>query len=173
MLTVGLGIEHRNIFRGFVFHCAMDNCEKTPIKIYGNDPLSSRVAAFQKKADEHAHKQKQNPFSCTGNVSGIVHQRWDKSNPEYGKPPEGSKTEKRGQAAGVHIGNEVRFLCEMIHQYGIPNGDDTVSITFGELFQFARYAYESRPGLTLDHLLFNKHLSFGWECTVLWSIPVE
>ncbi|GIX75820.1 actin-binding Rho-activating protein [Caerostris extrusa] len=64
-----------------------------------------------------------------------MQQKWDKSDPRYGKPPEGSKTEKRGQAAGSHISNEVTFLCEMIHQYGVPNEDNTVSITFGELFQ--------------------------------------
>ncbi|GFY41212.1 actin-binding Rho-activating protein [Trichonephila inaurata madagascariensis] len=109
--------------------------DKAPIKIYGNDSLSTRVAAFQKKADEHTHKQKQNPFSCSGNVSGMVHQKWDKSDPRYGTPPEGSKTDKRGRAAGAHIGNEVKFLCDMISQYGVPNEDDTVSISFGELFQ--------------------------------------
>ncbi|PRD38281.1 UNVERIFIED_CONTAM: Abra [Trichonephila clavipes] len=109
--------------------------DKAPIKIYGNDSLSTRVAAFQKKADEHTHKQKQNPFSCSGNASGMVHQKWDKSDPRYGTPPEGSKTDKRGRAAGAHIGNEVKFLCDMISQYGVPNEDDTISISFGELFQ--------------------------------------
>lgn len=108
---------------------------KSPIKIYGNDALSTRVAAFQKKAEEHKVKQKSNPFSQSGSVSDIGCQKWDKNDPRYGRPPEGSKTEQRGLAAGAHISNEVVFLCEMINEYGIPNDDDTVSITFGELFQ--------------------------------------
>ncbi|GBN39160.1 hypothetical protein AVEN_47559-1, partial [Araneus ventricosus] len=109
-----------------------------PIKIYGNDSLSSRVAAFQKKTEQHTAKQRTNPF-CHGNVSEMTHQKWDKSDPRYGKPPEGSKTEKRGMAAGSHISNEVLFLCEMIAQYGVPNEDSTVSISFGELFQDAQF----------------------------------
>ncbi|CAL1266031.1 unnamed protein product [Larinioides sclopetarius] len=108
--------------------------DKAPIKIYGNDALSSRVAAFQKKAEAHTTKQKTNPF-CHGNVSEMTHQKWDKNDPRYGKPPEGSKTEKRGMAAGAQISNEVLFLCEMIAQYGVPNEDSTASISFGELFQ--------------------------------------
>lgn len=109
--------------------------DKSPIKIYGNDALSSRVAAFQKKADDHQTKQKLNPFSESGHVSSMAHQKWDKSDPRYGKPEEGSKTAERGKAAGSHVVNEINFLCEMISQYGTPNEDGTAFITFGELFQ--------------------------------------
>lgn len=110
--------------------------EKSPIKIYGNDALSSRVAAFQKKADEHQTKQKLNPFSGqSGHVSSMAHQKWDRSDPRYGTPEEGSKTAARGKAAGSHVGNEINFLCEMINEYGTPNDDGTAFITFGELFQ--------------------------------------
>ncbi|KAG8181752.1 hypothetical protein JTE90_028290 [Oedothorax gibbosus] len=107
----------------------------SPIKIYGNDALSSRVAAFQKKAEDHQSKQRRNPFSGSGHVSTMANQKWDKSDPRYGKPEEGSKTEKRGLAAGALIGNEIIFLCEMISQYGTHEEDGTVWITFGELFQ--------------------------------------
>lgn len=113
----------------------MDTGAKSPVKIYGNDSLSTRVAAYQKKAEDHIKKQKSNPFSQTGSVTEMNRPKWDKNDPRYGKPPEGSKTEKRGLAAGSHISNEIVFLCEMIYEYGIPNDDGTVSITFGELFQ--------------------------------------
>ena len=113
----------------------MDTGAKSPIKIYGNDSLSTRVAAFQKKAEEHTKKQKSNPFSQTGSVTDMDRPKWDKNDPRYGRPPEGSKTEMRGLAAGAHISNEIVFLCEMINEYGMPNEDGSVSITFGELFQ--------------------------------------
>ncbi|XP_054707419.1 actin-binding Rho-activating protein-like [Uloborus diversus] len=113
----------------------MESESKKPIKIYGNDALSSRVAAFQKKAEEHKVKQKTNPFSHSGNVSHFDRPKWDKNDPRYGRPAEGSKTEQRGMAAGAHISNEVLFLCEMINEYGVPCENDTVCITFGELFQ--------------------------------------
>lgn len=113
----------------------MNTDAKSQIKIYGNDALSSRVAAFQKKADEHFTKQKSNPFSQSGHISGMDRPKWDKSDPSYGKPVEGSKTERRGKAADAHISNEVVFLCEMISEYGTRNEDGTAWITFGELFQ--------------------------------------
>lgn len=113
---------------------------KAPIKIYGNDALSTRVAAFQKKADEHYSKQKSNPFSQSTSVSGLDRPKWDKNDPRYGRPVEGSKTEQRGLAAGAHISNEVAFLCEMINEYGTPGENGTAWITFGELFQVICFA---------------------------------
>ncbi|KFM64341.1 Actin-binding Rho-activating protein, partial [Stegodyphus mimosarum] len=113
----------------------MESSAKGPIKIYGNDSLSSRVAAFQKKAEEHRVKQKYNPFSQSGSVGDINRPKWDKNDPRYGRPVEGSKTEQRGLAAGAHISNEVIFLCEMISEYGTPGENETTWITFGELFQ--------------------------------------
>lgn len=119
----------------------MNTGAKSPIKIYGNDALSARVAAFQKKAEEHEKKQKTNPFAHTGCVLELNRPKWDKSDPRYGRPVEGSKTEQRGLAAGNHISNEVIFLCEMINEYGVPNEDGTVSISFGELFQVIIHTY--------------------------------
>lgn len=130
----------------------MDPGAKAPIKIYGNDALSTRIAAFQKKADQHVTKQKTNPFSHSGTLSNFDRPRLDKNDPRYGKPPEGSKTEQRGLAAGAHISNEVVFLCEMINEYGTTNEDGTVWITFGELFQVISltlfWLYE--PGIEIN-----------------------
>ncbi|GBN48447.1 hypothetical protein AVEN_224266-1 [Araneus ventricosus] len=47
-------------------------------------------------------------------------QKWDKSDPRYGKPGR-IKTEKREY--GASISNEVLFLCEMITKCGVPNED--------------------------------------------------
>lgn len=106
---------------------------KKPIKIIGNDSLSTRVAAFQKKADEHFDKQKKNPFSELSKTAD--HPVWDKNDPRYGRPVEGSKTEKRGIQAGQHISGEVQLLCDLIYQYGHPLPDGKTIISFGELFE--------------------------------------
>ncbi|XP_067122333.1 actin-binding Rho-activating protein-like [Centruroides vittatus] len=106
---------------------------KKPIKIIGNDSLATRVAAFQKKAEEHKAKQKINPFSEWADTT--ERPVWDKNDPRYGRPIEGSKTEKRGIQAGQLISGEVQLLCDLIYQYGHPLPDGKTVISFGELFE--------------------------------------
>lgn len=111
----------------------MANCDKATIKIYGNTGLSTRVAQFQQKAEKHKEKQATNPFS--GEWKGpTVKNVFDKSDPRYGRPEEGSKTEKRGQKAGQLINNEMRLLCDLINEYGEKMEDGSTVIMFGELF---------------------------------------
>ncbi|KAH8038704.1 hypothetical protein HPB51_002848 [Rhipicephalus microplus] len=106
---------------------------KKEVRVFGRPELASKVAMFQRKAEDHDRKQKDNPFS----------ERWDgsassalsKDDPRYGHPEEGSKTEKRGQQAGQLISSEVRVLCENVHEFGTEQPDGTRAITFGELFQ--------------------------------------
>lgn len=106
---------------------------KKEVRVFGRPELASKVAMFQKKAEEHDRRQKDNPFSA----------RWDgsataalaKDDPRYGHPEEGSKTEKRGKQAGNLISSEVRVLCENLHEFGAELTDGTRAITFGELFQ--------------------------------------
>lgn len=112
----------------------MANSSKSPIKLYGNDALSSRVAAFQQKAEDHYKKQKANPFSAVGGTN-LNRPKWDKNDPRYGRPVEGSKTEQRGMAAGTHIGNEVQYLCSIISEFGDLCEDGSTVISFGELFE--------------------------------------
>ncbi|CAG0920759.1 unnamed protein product [Notodromas monacha] len=95
--------------------------------------LSNKVALFNQVADSHKEKQMINPFSAW---DGASHRnKLDKSDASYGKPLEGSKTEKRGKAAQASVNNEMRTLCEMIHDCGCTEEDSTSWITFGELFQ--------------------------------------
>lgn len=112
----------------------MANSSKSPVKIYGNDALSTRVALFQQRAEDHKKKQKSNPFSAVGG-SNLNRPQLDKNDPNYGRPVEGSKTEKRGLAAGAHIGNEVQYLCSIITEFGEPCEDGSTVISFGELFE--------------------------------------
>lgn len=106
---------------------------KKEVRVFGRPELASKVAMFQKKAEDHDRQQKDNPFSerWDGSCSGAL----SKDDPRYGHPEEGSKTEKRGQQAGKLISSEVRILCENLHEFGTEQPDGTRAITFGELFQ--------------------------------------
>lgn len=57
--------------------------EKKPIRIFGNDSLSSRVNAFQQKAEEHKEKQKVNPFSGSFDAVAAAKQKLNKEDPKY------------------------------------------------------------------------------------------
>ncbi|CAG0918741.1 unnamed protein product [Notodromas monacha] len=98
-----------------------------------NAELSNKVALFNQVADNHKEKQMINPFSSW---DGASHRRkLDKSDASYGKPIEGSHTERRGRDAQASVTNEVRTLCEIIQDCGAMDKDSNSRITFGELFQ--------------------------------------
>ncbi|CAF1188212.1 unnamed protein product [Rotaria sordida] len=64
---------------------------------------------------------------------------YKKGDPEYGRPPKGSRTEQRGLAAQAHIQQEVKYLCETIKSLGKKLDDSSTStyeITFKQLFDF-------------------------------------
>ncbi|CAF1181335.1 unnamed protein product [Adineta ricciae] len=66
-------------------------------------------------------------------------QIYKKDDPEYGRPPKGSRTEQRGLAAQAHIQQEVKYLCEIIKSMGTKLDDSSTStyeITFKQLFDF-------------------------------------
>lgn len=110
-----------------------DQNAKKEVRVFGRPALSDKVAMFQRKADEHKQKQMDNPFS---EWEGASHKAaLSKDDPRYGRPEEGSKTDKRGKQAGNLISSEIRVLCENITEFGqlMPNG--TTVIKFGELFQ--------------------------------------
>ena len=48
----------------------------------------------------------------------------------------GSRTDFRGQQAGVHISSEIVELCNIIASIGVPQDDGSVAVTFGNLFEF-------------------------------------
>ena len=93
---------------------------------------------WNEKASTHAAGQSANPFS-----GSFESGKRDKADEGYGTPVPGSKTDLRGKAAHAHVGNEVKFLCEVIHEHGNPLEDGTAFITFKELFQ-VRFFFSSR-----------------------------
>jgi len=75
--------------------------------------------------------------------------KFDKNDPNYGRPREGSLTEQRGIAAGMHVAKEIIQLCEVIDENGIRNKDGTVTISFGTLFGIYVYISDKVVGMLL------------------------
>ena len=77
-----------------------------------------------------------------------------KSDPNYGKPVEGSKTEARGKKAHERISHEIIELCSVIEDNGTklagPSPDDyKTQITFGRLFDIYTVISNKLVGLLL------------------------
>ncbi|CAN7996168.1 unnamed protein product [Ixodes hexagonus] len=124
-----------------------DGAAKKEVRVFGRPALSSKVAMFQKKAEEHQQGQMENPFS---EWEGASHREaLSKDDPRYGHPPEGSKSEKRGKQAGCLVSSEIRVLCENLHEFGTAQDDGTVAITFGELFQLYQSISNKVVGMLL------------------------
>ncbi|MED6290547.1 hypothetical protein CHARACLAT_014168 [Characodon lateralis] len=95
---------------------------------------------WQKWSSEHQENQRLNPFSHDTRLSAVAPQR---GQDDYGKPQEGSLTEKRGKEAHTHIGREVQKLCEVIRNIGELNEDEdrhdshkkVITVEFGKLFE--------------------------------------
>ncbi|KRZ10357.1 Actin-binding Rho-activating protein [Trichinella pseudospiralis] len=98
--------------------------------------------------------------------------KFDRHDPDYGRPKKGSLTEKRGIAAGIvvtlynqskltnnsvhnkhtrrhHISREIIQLCELISEFGARNDDGTTTITFGKLFEIYVYVSDKVVGMLL------------------------
>ncbi|XP_007550748.1 actin-binding Rho-activating protein [Poecilia formosa] len=93
---------------------------------------------WQKWSSEHQESQKLNPFSHdTRQTVVALHRGQD----DYGRPQQGSLTEKRGKEAHTHIGREVQKLCEVIRDIGQHDGDRRedhrkgITVEFGKLFE--------------------------------------
>jgi len=99
--------------------------------------IRAAIAKFNQKADDTDRKLAVNPFSDT-----YVQPEYDKSADDYGRPKKGSLTEKRGIKAGVHVGREILFLCELIDRTAtLIDADGHKCIEFGPLFySYAHYS---------------------------------
>ncbi|XP_054898101.1 actin-binding Rho-activating protein-like [Poeciliopsis prolifica] len=86
---------------------------------------------WQKWSSEHQESQKLNPFSHDTRQTVVVLQR---GQDDYGRPQQGSLTEKRGKEAHTHIGREVQKLCEVIRDIG-EHGGKGITVEFGKLFE--------------------------------------
>ncbi|XP_023187094.1 actin-binding Rho-activating protein-like [Xiphophorus maculatus] len=93
---------------------------------------------WQKWSSEHQESQKLNPFSHDTRQTVVALQR---GQDDYGRPQQGSLTEKRGKEAHTHIGREVQKLCEVIRDIGEHDGDGRdshrkgITVEFGKLFE--------------------------------------
>ncbi|KAM9310039.1 actin-binding Rho-activating protein [Pholidichthys leucotaenia] len=92
---------------------------------------------WQKWSTEHQECQKHNPFSHSTRPSVAVPQR---GRDDYGRPVEGSMTERRGKDAHTHISEEVQELCHVIRSIGEPrdtcgDGEKVITVEFGKLFE--------------------------------------
>lgn len=98
--------------------------------------INSRLMQWQEKAQSNQNFTKKSSL-LSKNFQGPHYQhlgsREDDEN--YGRPVQGSKTEFRGKAAGVHISSEVVELCSVIRDMATTLPDGTVAVPFGELFE--------------------------------------
>ncbi|XP_062848382.1 actin-binding Rho-activating protein-like [Trichomycterus rosablanca] len=86
---------------------------------------------WEKWSDDHREYQKHNPFSDHDVL--LPHPKQGQE--EYGRPLEGSETERRGKEAHSHIHKEVTELCQIISAIGHRQGDGTTQVEFGTLFE--------------------------------------
>lgn len=61
----------------------------------------------------------------------------------------GSKTEARGIKAHESIEDEIRVLCQVIEENGIPTADGFTEIKFGELFRLYQVISNKVVGLLI------------------------
>ena len=96
--------------------------------------VSSKVNIWEQKLQEHREKQLINPFS---QWEGAAHrERLALDDPNYGKPVEQSKTERRGKEAHHLVGSEIITLLQMIRNHGRINQINSLyCMTFGSLFE--------------------------------------
>ncbi|XP_076056262.1 uncharacterized protein LOC143034205 [Oratosquilla oratoria] len=93
---------------------------------------------FNKKYEEHKTSQLENPFS-EWEGAGLNKRRLSREDASYGRPKEGSLSERRSQAAQQHLLQETKFLLENIWdcaQWKHPDG--RAAITFGKVFNLYR-----------------------------------
>ncbi|XP_058242692.1 actin-binding Rho-activating protein-like [Hemibagrus wyckioides] len=86
---------------------------------------------WQKWSEDHKDYQKHNPF--TSDEVMAFRPEWGQE--DYGRPPEGSHTDRRGKEAHSHIGREVTELCQIIREIGHRREDGRREIEFGTLFE--------------------------------------
>lgn len=86
--------------------------------------------------------------------------------PSYGRPVEGSKTEKRGQQAAQLLFNEIKLLCDIIKKHGEKGEDGKHWITFKELFEMYKVISNKVVGLLIRA---RKHGLVAFEGEMLYQ----
>ena len=123
--------------------------------------LKQTVQLFNAKAETTQKEWDRNPYS--GNYTRPVYKTTDE---RYGRPEEGSLTERRAKAGGEYVLREMIFLCECINKYGTPQPDGTVTITFGLMFDLYSTYSESLVGMLLRA---RKHGCIHFEGEMLYQ----
>ena len=96
--------------------------------------VSNKVNIWEQKLKDHREKQLINPFSKWEGASHRARLAVDDEN--YGKPVEGSKTERRGVQAHELVSSEIITLLKTIKNHGsIYPANNLYSIRFGDLFE--------------------------------------
>jgi hypothetical protein len=91
-----------------------------------------KTALWQEKLKAHQQKQAANPFSDSQSHSCPL--KLTKTSAEYGRPPPGTMTAKRGAQATEWVNHEIERLVAVIKEIGTTREDGTVSVLFGRLF---------------------------------------
>ena len=96
--------------------------------------VNDKVSNWERKLKEHREKQLINPFS---EWQGASHRaKLSRQDEDYGKPVQGSGTEKRGKQANQLVSSEIITLLKIIRESGtIDCNTNSACITFDCLFQ--------------------------------------
>ncbi|KAM8947892.1 actin-binding Rho-activating protein-like [Pelodytes ibericus] len=128
--------------------------------------ISDLRKEWQNRSQEHAEKQRLNPFSEDFDHAHAMEVRLHKGDCGYGRPEEGSKTEERGNRALQHIHKEIEELCLIIKDVGVRGRDRRIRVTFGRLFQRYVRISDKLVGILLRA---RKHQRLEFDGEMLWQ----
>ncbi|KAM4612441.1 actin-binding Rho-activating protein-like [Discoglossus pictus] len=128
--------------------------------------MSDIRRGWQRWSEDHAEKQRRNPFSEDFDQGHAMAVRLHKGDHGYGRPEEGSRTEERGIRALNHVHKEIEEMCLIIREMGVTGPDRRVRVTFGRLFQRYVRVSDKVVGILLRA---RKHGRLEFEGEMLWQ----
>jgi len=84
----------------------------------------------------------------------------------YGRPVEGSKTERRASQAAQLLFDEIKLLCDIITKHGTKGEDDKHFMKFKELFELYKVISNKVVGLLIRA---RKHGLVSFEGEMLYQ----
>jgi hypothetical protein len=96
--------------------------------------ITSRLAQWNQKVEEHEEKQANNVFSAAYKGGDQAHPKPSAKDANYGKPPPGSKSEVRAAAAAKWVEKEVDKLIDEIKRIGYKDQQGRSAVKFITLF---------------------------------------
>ncbi|ALC43005.1 CG2113 [Drosophila busckii] len=103
--------------------------------------VSSRISQFNQQAEQHAERQRINPFAHY-NVRDAPKPNYIRG--EYGQAPAGSLSEQRALQAQMQSLEEMLQLCELIDNQGVED-----ALHFGALFELYNHISDKLLGTLL------------------------